>query len=168
MSQSAPEYNPSLDQRSLCVLRRLQTGEPAAWLRTIHFALAVGIVVFVSWGLLSPNPLRSVNGPPFRLLRTVDDFLIHCGVYTTVTLCTVSLCRDGVIQEQRRVVFGVLLHAGTTEALQALIPQRHCDPVDLLANLAGVGCGLVLLMVCRSLLMSVHLGHQRLVPEPRR
>ncbi len=108
----------------------------------LNLCVAVGLLAAVTWGLLSTNPLRAVRNTPFRWIRHVHDVLIHLSVYAAVSvtlLPLVSDCRNGI---RRLLIAAIATHAVSTELLQALIPRRTCDPVDLAANLAGIIIGL--------------------------
>jgi len=119
--------------------------EHQRYARTLHVAVAVGLLSVASWGLLSVNPLAPLKGTSFSLLRTIDDFLIHLSVYTFVTIGVTSLFRDSSRTLQNWCSIVIIAHAVGTELLQAVIPTRSCDPVDLLANLFGIMLGLRLL-----------------------
>ena len=114
-------------------------------LKLCHLLLCTAAVLFVSWGLLAPNPLRAVNGTSFAFLSDIDDILIHLVVFLTFTVLTVSLVRNQRDPLRQLVATFVLAHAVTTEFLQAWIPSRTCDPLDMMANIVGIMLGLRLL-----------------------
>ncbi len=120
---------------------------PIRCIRVAHAATAIGLLGVASWGLLSVNPLAPVNGTSFSFLRTVDDFLIHLSVYSIVAFAVMSLFRDASRLIQHWCGGAIIAHAVSTELLQALIPQRNCDPVDLVANLIGIMLGIKLVSV---------------------
>ena len=111
----------------------------------LHITIVAAVLVFVSWGLLSPNPLRAIHGTPFRFIRLIDDFAIHLSVYLVVAASVGSLFVNSAWHIRRWPIAGVVFHAVTTELLQAWIPNRTCDPIDLVANLIGIVVGLKLL-----------------------
>ena len=113
----------------------------------LHVAIVLAVLVFVSWGLLSPNPLRAIQRTPFRFIRLIDDFAIHLSVYLVVAASVGSLFVNAAWHIRRWPVSGVIFHAVTTELLQAWIPNRTCDPIDLVANLMGIFVGLKLLQL---------------------
>jgi VanZ family protein len=117
---------------------------PRSCLWLLHSAAAALLFVFVSWGLLSTNPLATVDNTSFQFIRRIDDFLIHLSVYATITLVLmplVSCCQSRV---QRLVVGSMIAHAVITELLQTIIPRRVCDPIDVVANLFGIALGIQL------------------------
>ena len=113
--------------------------------RIVHVVVTAGLLIVASWGLLSAAPLAPLHGTPFSLLRTVDDFLLHLGVYALVAVGVFSLFRESSRMIQNWWAGVMIIHAVSTELLQSLIPERNCDPVDLVANLLGlmIGHGLV-------------------------
>ena len=118
---------------------------PTPVVRRVHVALAVTMFLFVSWGLLTSRPLAIVRDTPFAWLKSVNDVLIHCSVYTVFSLTCLSLLRRRTDSWVRFVVFGLLFtHAIGTEVLQTLIPRRTGDPLDAFANLVGIAVGTVI------------------------
>jgi VanZ family protein len=116
--------------------------------RIVHGAMTAGLLIVASWGLLSAAPLAPLNGTPFRLLRMIDDFLIHLSVYGLVAVGVFSLFRESSRMIRNWWTGALIIHAVSTELLQSMIPERNCDPVDLIANLLGLmmGHGLVSLI----------------------
>ena len=127
----------------------------AQLIRSAHLLLCISMVAFMSWGLLAPNPLKSVSGTSFAFLCSIDDFLIHLGVFATVTILLASFVRDQRPAIRHLAVSLVLLQGVTTELLQALIPSRTCDPLDMLANIVGVTIGMRVAEVLQNLVSSV-------------
>jgi len=110
-------------------------------LRVLHVLAAAALGIFVSWGLLTTNPLQAVNGTSFQFIRLIDDFLIHVSVYATLTLALMPLVSKHRLIIQRLVIGLIVAHSVTTELLQIAIPLRTCDPVDMMANGLGIALG---------------------------
>ncbi|MEO2020024.1 MAG: VanZ family protein [Fuerstiella sp.] len=116
-------------------------------LRRLHFAVCVGLLTFVSWALLTPNPFASVRSTPLSplsALRTVSDVLLHCGAYGLLTF----VCYPWVANRQsvaaKRILPGLLMaHGICSELLQALVPNRNSDPLDAMANMLGIVIGTI-------------------------
>jgi len=127
--------------------------QPPRLFRVAHATVAMGLLVVASWGLLSANPLAPLNGTAsFHLIRAVDDFLIHLGVYTLVAAGAASFFQGSSRMIQNWLAGAIITHAISTELLQSLIPERNCDPVDLVANLLGIMLGLRLVSLVPRLL----------------
>ena len=119
--------------------------------RFIQAAILCGLVLFVSWGLLTPDPLAVVRRSPFSILTTISDLLMHCGVYFILSAAALALTRNSSELRVHLVVWLLLItHALGTEYLQQFVPRRTCDPLDALANLTGIACGaLALRWLCK-------------------
>ena len=110
----------------------------------LHFTVCVGLLSFVSWALLSPNPFATVRYTPLSALRTVSDVLLHCSAYGLLS----SVCFLAMANKRsagaRRILLGLLIaHGVSSELLQALVPNRNCDPLDGMANMLGIAIGAV-------------------------
>ena len=114
-------------------------------LSALHLAAAILLLLLVSWGLLSVNPLKVVNGTSFRFLRLVNDLILHLTIYTTLTAVLLPLVKTHRVSVQRFVTVLIALHAVATELLQLWIPRRTCDPLDLAANWTGILLGIQLI-----------------------
>ena len=115
-------------------------------LRNLHAAACGAAIVFISWGLLSSDPLAVVKRSPLSFLTRISDLIMHCSAYCV--LATVCLLPTAFRPDQRApVVISSLLalHAIGTELLQAYIPRRTCDPMDALANLTGIALGAIMM-----------------------
>ena len=110
--------------------------------RRLHIASAAAMFLFVTWGLLTSDPLAVVRNTPLSRIRAVSDVFIHCSVYAVFSVSCLSLLRRRTDLWVRTVVFGLLVtHAIGTELLQTLIPRRTGDVFDAAANLAGILLG---------------------------
>lgn len=114
-------------------------------LQALRIASAGAMVSFVTWGLLSPRPLRALRGTPLHWVRHVQDVAIHVCVFSALTLLLLPLVNESRHAARRLLTGSIVAHATTTELLQSLIPRRTCDPIDLLANLLGIMLGLTIL-----------------------
>ena len=116
-------------------------------LRKLHIAVSFGLLCFVTWGLLTPDPLASVRNTRLGFLQTVNDVLIHLGVYTVFSTACLSLLRRRTDMWVRNTVFGLLLlHGIGTELLQTMLPRRTGDPLDVLANMVGIATGALIVL----------------------
>ena len=119
-----------------------KTFSPGVGYRRLHLAFAAATCLFVTWGLLTSDPLAVVRNTPLSRIRAVSDVIIHCSVYTVFSLSSLSLLRRRTDLWVRCVVFGLLVtHAVGTELLQTMIPRRTGDVLDATANLAGILLG---------------------------
>ncbi|MCP4173974.1 MAG: hypothetical protein GY758_24750 [Fuerstiella sp.] len=116
-------------------------------LRRFHFALCVGLLSFISWALLTPNPFTTVRYTPLSplsALRTVSDVLLHCGAYSLLSFVCYFLVSNRQSVGARRIMLGLLLaHGISSELLQELVPNRNCDPLDGMANMLGIAVGTI-------------------------
>ncbi len=114
-------------------------------LRYPHLAACVCLLAFVSWGLLSTAPFAAVKRSPLSFMTTVSDLIMHCGAYSTLAVVCLSLSMASREPKVARTVLTLLvIHGLGTEVLQNWIPRRTCDPLDALANMAGIAVGALL------------------------
>ena len=114
-------------------------------LRSLHIAISFGLLCFVTWGLLTPDPLSVVRNTRLGFVQTLNDILIHLTVYTVFSTTCLSLLRRRTDLWVRNTVFGLLLvHGIGTELLQTMLPMRTGDPLDAIANVTGIAAGAVL------------------------
>lgn len=114
-------------------------------IRQLHVAGCLGLLLFVSWGLLTSDPLAVVKRSPFSVLTTVSDLLMHCGVYSVFSLaCCTAVSRAREPWVLKAVLALLVFHGLATEVLQTWVPCRTCDPLDALANMTGIASGAVL------------------------
>lgn len=110
--------------------------------RRFSLLICAALILFVSWGLLTSDPFAVVRRSPFSVLTTVSDLIMHCGAYAVITaVCLATTCRNTERSGQFAMKTFLVAHAIVTELLQAWIPNRTCDPLDALANLAGIALG---------------------------
>ncbi|MGB7324676.1 MAG: VanZ family protein [Rubripirellula sp.] len=111
-------------------------------LRKIHVTLCFALMGFVTWGLLTTDPLAAVRNTRFGFIQTINDILIHCTVYTVFSASCMSLLRRRTDAWVRHVVLGLLIvHGVGTELLQTMVPRRMGDPLDAVANITGIAAG---------------------------
>jgi len=93
--------------------------------------LCAAYAVILSYLLLSPNPLGDAPRPS-----------IERGPHTMlfVPLAVLVLAARLPLKTYTVLVI-LLLYAAGTEIAQALVPNRHADPLDLVENLLGVAIG---------------------------
>jgi len=111
----------------------------------LHIVVAAVLVFFVSWGLLSTDPFRVVNGTTLRFVRFVNDVILHVTAYTMISAVLLPLVQNLRLRVQRITIGLIAAHAVTTELLQLSIPRRSCDPIDLVADWLGIALGIHLL-----------------------
>lgn len=113
-------------------------------LRHVHIAACFGLMYFITWGLLTSDPLSAVRNTRLSFLQTINDVLIHGAVYTVFSGACLSLLRRRTDVWVRVVVISLLVvHGVGTELLQTMVPNRTGDPLDASANIAGIALGAV-------------------------
>ena len=111
-------------------------------LRYPHLAVCAGLLALISWGLLSTAPFAAVKRSPLSFMTTISDLIMHCGAYATLSVVCLSLSTASRDPKVARTVLTLLvIHGLGTEVLQTWIPRRTCDPLDALANMAGIAAG---------------------------
>ncbi|MAT13876.1 MAG: hypothetical protein CMJ46_01240 [Planctomyces sp.] len=97
------------------------------------------LLLMVTWCLLTPNPPGDLHTIEIRALR--GDLLIHLSVFTMVSFFIICLrpAQQLATGFKASACFAII-----TEILQIPVPNRTCDPFDMLANFLGVFCGLFL------------------------
>ena len=128
-------------------------GETISPSRRFFQLLALLYLALLSWMLLAPAPWIVFGEGGQRLAekasRTVADYFQHAGAFL---LLTILADRALHISGTDRFVLwaGLILgYAAFTEVAQAWIPDRQFQWLDLLANLLGIGSGLVLAHLLR-------------------
>lgn len=112
-------------------------------IRQTLFLVCTSLLVLISWGLLTPDPLAVVKRSPFSVLTTISDLVMHFGVYFVFSLTCGLLFVNTPGSRPRTIVVSLLVvHAISMELLQIYIPCRTCDALDGLANLAGIFSGM--------------------------
>lgn len=102
----------------------------------------VGLVRGVFWSALAVlmylAVARPMPGGPSGAL-SVHDKLVHGGVYGALAVC-------GLLGRLRAstVMLVLLAHGALVEVLQALVPDRSADVLDLLADALGIAVVLAL------------------------
>lgn len=115
--------------------------------RPMHLFCCFGLLVVISWALLSQNPFAAVRNTPLTHLKTVSDVFLHLGVYTVfATACCTLIGPNGDPKARRTILILLIVHAIGTEFLQQWAPNRVCDPLDAAANLCGIATGALLSM----------------------
>lgn len=118
---------------------------------TIHQCCCVVLFLFVSWGLLTPDPYSAVQHAGLGRPHGVSDTVLHFVVYGSLSV-TCWMLIGARAHRRRRAVIAMLLmtHAIGTECLQSFIPGRTCDPRDVVANFAGILCGVLIANLIRT------------------
>jgi VanZ family protein len=116
--------------------RMVQNAKPAPpRLRHYRLWLAMG------WGLVVLIVYLSL-GPPLPTSPVADvDKLEHLLAYLSLTLWFGALYAG---RTRLLYALGFLIMGALLEWMQAATPYRFPDPIDMLANALGVGCGLAL------------------------
>jgi len=110
--------------------------------RAAHVAACLCLLLFVSWGLLTPDPLAVVKRSPFSILTTVSDLLMHFCVFGGFSIACCSLtARATDPRVQKGVLFLLMVYSTATELMQIYVPRRTCDPLDAIANIVGIVIG---------------------------
>jgi VanZ family protein len=108
--------------------------------------LIVGGVLLLALGALLVHPAvpRFIRG---HLPRSIDirgfGYVAHTTSYALLSILLLTLIRPRRRVAAMLLVTGISIHALLTEAAQYWVPARDCDPLDLLANLAGMALGVV-------------------------
>ncbi len=132
-------HRPLFDRK---ILQSMFSKSVVTTTRPFHVAICVCLLCFVSWGLLSSNPLAAIRHSPLEFVRTISDVLMHCGVYAVFSLACFSFAvRTGDPRIKNLILFGLVVHGICTELVQAFIPARTCDPLDTMANMVGIAIG---------------------------
>ena len=110
--------------------------------RATHIVVCLALLMFVSWGLLTPDPMAVVRRSPLSILTTVSDLLMHGCVFGVFSIACCSLtARSNDPRVQKAILFLLMVYSTVTELLQVYIPRRTCDPLDAIANIAGIVVG---------------------------
>ncbi|QDU78469.1 VanZ like family protein [Polystyrenella longa] len=105
------------------------------------------LLLMVAWCLLTPNPPQSLDELQDQTLR--GDLIIHLSVFSMVSFFILSLCSPA---QRANGVKGAISFAIITELLQLFVPNRTCDPYDMIANLMGIAIGFMMVLVWDQLL----------------
>lgn len=115
--------------------------------RKIQSFLLLVLFAGMSWGLLAPGAFRFLRSNPFSPFALFNDVMLHFCVFAFVMLCFALAFSRGETGRIRTIALLLGAHGVITEILQAFIPTRTCDPLDLAANFIGIaiGCKLALM-----------------------
>lgn len=112
------------------------------------------LTIFAAYVALAPHPPPPFSGLNERrwLFGIAGDHWLHFGYCCLATSLLAVVLEDPV--PPLSIVLGFMLLVSTgSEVLQGLLPWRHFDWYDILANIIGCGAGGALILVMR-LLMS--------------
>lgn len=110
--------------------------------RKIYAVACIAVLSFVSWGLLSTDPLAVVKRSPFSFLTVISDLMMHCSAYCVLaSVCLIPAAIRADVRLAGVVVSFLAAHGVVTELMQHFIPNRTCDALDAMANLAGISLG---------------------------
>ncbi len=99
----------------------------------------LGVLLAVAWLSFAPTPL-----PDPKLARMLHP-LDHVGLHALLGV----ICLLEWPAQRNRVIIGLIGAAVAFEVFQMAVPVRAFEWGDLIANLAGVGLGIVLYrMIC--------------------
>lgn len=106
--------------------------------------------VLISTFIPVAGELTKINiGPDAFHIRL--DHLLHLLVYFLICMYYLFGIQKGVTLFEKysflKFVLVILLLATVTEVVQLWVPQRSFNPVDWLANVAGVGIGMVAIVM---------------------
>lgn len=104
-------------------------------LRLIRLWQSMGALLVLAVVYLSLTPAIEVGGPPG------SDKLGHAAAYMLLAGFYGSVYRPRSFPSLALALIGL---GGALEALQTGLPYRTADPLDLIANVVGVGAGLLL------------------------
>lgn len=109
--------------------------------RKIQSFLLLVLFAGMSWGLLAPGAFRFLRTNPFSPFALFNDVMLHFCVFAFVMLCFALAFSRGEAARIRTIALMLGAHGVITEILQAFIPTRTCDPLDLMANFIGIAIG---------------------------
>ncbi len=109
-----------------------------------YVAICLAMLGAVSWSLLTPDPFAVVRSSSLAWLEQVSDLLVHAVVFTLLSAAWLGLCLQLAGDLSPFALCIMLGYCVSMEAMQAIVPGRHCDPVDGVANVAGFVFGLML------------------------
>ena len=86
--------------------------------------------------------MAAVKRSPFSILTTISDLIMHCGAYAMLSILVLTLAESfGRSNLRRTLIVLMVIHSMGTEIAQIWIPRRTCDPLDAMANFAGIFVG---------------------------
>jgi hypothetical protein len=101
-------------------------------------AYSVGIITIAS--IIPQNIVTSTV-----LFHTIGlDKIIHFLAFSVVTVLALFVSLSSRLWKITIIVLVVMLFGATVEIIQSTIPYRTFNPLDILANLIGVICGIFL------------------------
>lgn len=109
--------------------------------RWLKFSVLAVLFAGMSWGLLAPDAFRFLRTSPYSPLALLNDVMLHCCAFATVTLTFCVLLGRGNAGRIRTIATMMAVQGLATEVLQAFIPTRTCDVFDLIANFVGIAVG---------------------------
>ena len=96
----------------------------------------------IGWLMLAVVAIAmALPAPQVDLNVEQGDKWVHLMAFAVVAVWWTQLYRPS--PTLARCAFGLLLFAAGTELMQAAIPWRSADPIDLLADAAGIALGML-------------------------
>lgn len=112
-------------------------------------AVLLILLPFLTWALLTPDPIAAMYGTPLAGVRHFSDIVQHFCAYALLSSAAWLTCPLRSTSAELRspaTCIGILLvvHALGTEYLQSFVPGRMADPTDALCNFTGIAIGFLL------------------------
>lgn len=132
-----------LGSQSAFLMRTFFSRQSTLRTTTIFYFLVITLLLILD----SPGQFISYftkSGPSLNSFAQAHQTAIHFSSFFLLAIL-VCLCFRGIgyfIPTLSLVVYAIL-----TELGQIFLPHRHSDPLDLLANLTGIGCGATLVWI---------------------
>jgi len=107
-----------------------------------YVVVCVGLLGFVTWSLLSPDPYSMVRQTKLAWAEQLSDMLTHTGAFFLLSVLWMGLFPLLQRTIPGPAVFLMLAYCLGMEVLQSFVPGRECASLDALANVSGFVLGL--------------------------
>lgn len=117
----------------------------------LHLFGCIAALCVLTWALLSPDPFSAVEGGSLGWVAHQDDAILHAGSFSVLSVIVFSFAMRLTRGISLSWVLAMSVYAVGTEILQGAVPGRTCDFGDVIANLAGIMVGFLVIQFSAAL-----------------
>ena len=112
-----------------------------------YLTSCLGLLCFVSWSLLTPDPFHIVRNSSFAWTEQLSDLFAHATAFAVLSAAWLGVFPLLRLELSLMALLSMLGYCLCIESLQAFVPGRDCCASDAIANIAGFLLGLLIVRI---------------------